>query len=275
MHDYTWTDSNGIIAEEQNGFRKKRSTVDHISSLTNIIDTRKKFKLSTFCAFIDFRKAFDSVNRTLLWQKLANNGMSTKMLSAVRSLYQNVSACVRVNGYLTDWFKVNTGVRQGCSLSTILFNIFLNDIAVMLKSLHKGVTIGNENVCILLYADDIVLIAENENDLQTMLTTLNDWCISNSMCINIGKSNIVHFRPDSLQRSEYIFKCGESVVQYANSYLYLGITLTEHLDFSTTAKFVAKSTNRAFGLLIAKYKNRGGLPMMFIRNCIILVWCLL
>jgi len=144
--------------------------------------------------------------------------MSTKMLSAVRSLYQNVSACVRVNGYLTDWFKVNTGVRQGCSLSTILFNIFLNDIAVMLKSLHKGVTIGNENVCILLYADDIVLIEENENDLQTMLTTSNDWCKSNSMCISIGKSNIVHFRPDSLQRSEYIFKCGESVVQYANSY---------------------------------------------------------
>jgi len=75
----------------------------------------------------------------------------------------------------------------------------------MLKGLHKSVTIGNKNVCILLYADDIVLKAENENDLQTMLTTLNDWCKPNSMCINIGKSNIVHFRPDSLQRSEYIF----------------------------------------------------------------------
>jgi len=92
-----------------------------------------------------------------------------------------------------------------------------------------------------------------------MLTTLIDWCKSNSMYIIIGKSNIVHFRPDSLQRSEFIFKCGESVVQHANSYLYLGITMTEHLDFSTTAICVAKSANRALGLLITKYKYSGGL----------------
>ena len=69
-----WTDSNGIIAEEQNVFRKERSTVNHSSCLTNVIDTHKTFKLSTFCAFIDFRKALDSVNRNLLRQKLANNG---------------------------------------------------------------------------------------------------------------------------------------------------------------------------------------------------------
>ena len=53
--------------------------------------------------------------------------MSTKMLSAVRPLYQNVSCCVRVNGYCTEWFNVNTGLRQGCSLSTIMFNLFIND----------------------------------------------------------------------------------------------------------------------------------------------------
>jgi len=69
-----WTDSNGIIAKEQNVFRKERSTVNHSSCLTNVIDTHKTFKLSRFCAFIDFRKALDSVNRNLLRQKLANNG---------------------------------------------------------------------------------------------------------------------------------------------------------------------------------------------------------
>ncbi|XP_052810397.1 uncharacterized protein LOC128238477 [Mya arenaria] len=63
-----WTDDNDQIADEQNGFRKKRSTIDHISSLTNLVDTRKKNKQCTFCAFIDFSKAFDSVNRNLLWK---------------------------------------------------------------------------------------------------------------------------------------------------------------------------------------------------------------
>lgn len=111
--------------------------MDQISSLTNIIDTRKKGKQSTFCAFIDFRKAFDSVNRNLLWRKLTDIGMPTKMLAAVRSLYKDVSACVRVNGLYTDWFNVESGLRQGCSLSTILFNIFLNDLAMLLKTYKK------------------------------------------------------------------------------------------------------------------------------------------
>lgn len=255
-----WTDDNDLIVEEQNGFRKKRSTVDHISSLTNVIETRKKSKKSTFCAFIDFRKAFDSIDRNLLWHKLSDIGMSTKMLSALKSLYSDISCCVRVNGFLTDWFNVNTGLRQGCSLSTVLFNIFINDLAVLVKGLHKGIKIGDEDICILLYADDIVLIAENENDLQAMLTLLNDWCTANGMSVNISKSNIVHFRPESVQRSEYVFYCGQSVIEYANSYLYLGITLSEYLDYGITAKVVAQSAGRALGLLIAKFKSCGGLP---------------
>ena len=60
---------------EQNGFRKRRNTIDHISSLTSIIDTRKKRNLSTFCAFIDFRKAYDTINRAKLWNRLSDIGV--------------------------------------------------------------------------------------------------------------------------------------------------------------------------------------------------------
>ncbi len=85
------------IVDEQNGFRKKRSTVDQIACLTNIIDTRKKLKLQTFCAFIDFRKAYDYIDRGILWNRLHNIGVSSKMLTAVKSLYVSVTAAVRVN----------------------------------------------------------------------------------------------------------------------------------------------------------------------------------
>ena len=255
-----WSDDNDLIVEEQNGFRKKRSTIDHLSSLTNIIDTRKLNKKSTFCAFIDFRKAFDSINRNLLWHKLASIGMSSRMLSAVRSLYNEVTSCVRVNGYLSDWFNVSTGLRQGCSLSTILFNIYINDLAVSLKSMNKGVDIGNEKICILLYADDIVILTENETDLQEMLDNLSNWCHLNGMFVNNSKSNIVHFRPKSVSRSDYMFKCGTSNIEYASRYMYLGIMLDEYLDYNVTSKCVAQSAGRALGLLIAKFKNAGGLP---------------
>ena len=62
----TWAESNNILSDEQNGFRKKRRTVDQICSLVNLIETRKKQKQSTFVAFIDFRKAYDFINRTTL-----------------------------------------------------------------------------------------------------------------------------------------------------------------------------------------------------------------
>ena len=79
-------------------------------------------------------------------------------------------------------------------MSTLLFNLFVNDLALRIKSLGKGVNIGNENVSILMYADDIILIAENEEDLQHMLYELKNNCSVNSMIIKLTKSNIVHFR---------------------------------------------------------------------------------
>ena len=82
-------------------------------------------KLLTFCAFIDFRKAYDYINRNKLWQRLQEINVSTKMLTAIKSLYTNVSACVKVNNLTTDWFDVNSGLRQGRSLSPLLFNLYI------------------------------------------------------------------------------------------------------------------------------------------------------
>ena len=102
-------------------------------------------------------------------------------------------SCVRVNSYRTEWFDVNCGLRQGCVLSPLLFNLFINDLAVFLKSLDLGVKIADENVCLMLYADDVVLFAESEADLQLLLNSLNDWCGRNDMTVNMAKSNVVHF----------------------------------------------------------------------------------
>ena len=75
-----------------------------------------------------------------------------------------------------EWFNVKTGLRQDCALSPILFNLFVNDFAVAVKVLGKGVEIDDgEKVCIMMYADDIVLLADNENDLQPMLNLLDNW----------------------------------------------------------------------------------------------------
>ena len=213
------------------------------------------------------------ISRDILWDRLSKIGVSGKLFAAVKSLYSSVSACVRVNNLTTDWFSVNRGVRQGCCLSPLLFNLFINDLALKIKSLGKGVDIDNERVCLLLYADDIVLIADNAEDLQALINTLYEWCNINCMSVNPKKSNVVHFRPNSEQTCDFEFKCGADEIATVDRYSYLGITLTEFLDYDITAKIIAQSASRALGLLIAKYKNMGGMPFdVFTKLFDALVW---
>ena len=81
----------------------------------------------------------------------------------------------------------------------MLFNLFIhvNEVALQIKLLGKGVQVGNDMVSIFLYADDVVLLADNPTDLQLMIDSLLDWCNSNGITINSKKSNVVHFRPNS------------------------------------------------------------------------------
>ena len=108
-----WVEVNNFLQDEQNGFRKKRSTVDQLLSFTNIVESRKLKRLDTFVAFIDFSKAYDHINRGLLWQKLERLGLNGNILNALKSLYCDVRCCVKLGmgSLLTEWFSVNTGLR--------------------------------------------------------------------------------------------------------------------------------------------------------------------
>ena len=173
-----FAEKHGLIADEQNGFRGKRSCIDHIMSLVNIVESRIKKKQNTFAAFIDFRKAYDSISRDLLWKKLATCGINVngRFFKALQGIYDNVQCSVKVNGHLSDWFQVTTGLKQGCLLSPIIFNMYINDLVSNIKELCTGIPIAGENVCLLMYADDLVLLARNERDLQNMLNVLHEWC---------------------------------------------------------------------------------------------------
>ena len=195
-----------------------------------------------------------------MWAKLDSIGVSGKLFNAVKSLYASVASCVHINSLTTDWFDVSCGLRQRCCLSPLLFNLFINDVAIRIKALGKGVMIDEDLVCILMYADDIVFISENAEDLQLILNCLNEWCGANAMSVNASKSNDVHFRPNSIPKTGHGFTCGEHRLVISDRYTYLGLTLNEYLDFNVTARAVAQSAGRALGLLIAKSKCMGGMP---------------
>ena len=79
------------------------------------------------------------------------------MYNALLSLYEDVKCCVKVKGFYTDWFSVSCGLKQGCCLSPILFNLYINDMVNSITSLGIGVNIWDDNVSVLLYADDLVI----------------------------------------------------------------------------------------------------------------------
>ena len=88
------------------------------------------------------KKAYDYVDRDILWRRLESYGIGGKMFNAIKSLYKSVSACVRQNGISSNWFDIHTGLRQGCSLSPILFNLYINDLALKVKAVGEGLDIG-------------------------------------------------------------------------------------------------------------------------------------
>ena len=165
-------ESKNIIVDEQNGFRKNRSCEDHIFSLSSVINNRMLENKHTFTAFIDMNKAFDCINRNFLYYKLLHNNITGNIYYAIKAVYSNTLSAVLVNDVLTDWFITESGVRQGDNLSPTLFALYVNDLALEINAQNLGVEFDNSRLSILLYADDIVLISENEKNPKRCLTWL-------------------------------------------------------------------------------------------------------
>ena len=248
------------LADEQNGFRRMRSCDDHLFSITSVIRNRKRKKLPTLIAFVDFEKAFDRVNRDLLIQKLRNIGLGNKMCANIKNIYSNCQCMVNVNSFLTDSFSSKTGVRQGDTLSPTLFNLYINDLAVALKASGKGLKF-NENleIATLLYADDLAILAESEENLQVMLEILSQWCHQWRMTVNVSKTKVIHFRIKSQFRTNFKFLIGDNEIEVVEKYKYLGLVLDEHLDFNVTTSVLAGSAGRALGAVSTKFNQLKGM----------------
>ena len=257
----TYLESNKILVDEQNGFRACRSCIDHIFVLCTVVRNRKMQGKDTFVCYIDYKKAFDSVERNLLLFKLSQIGITGNMYNAISSMYSNPRARVILNEHETDYFDCPVGVKQGDCLSPTLFAIFINDLATEIKDSNIGIILEEGLLLnILLYADDIVLLAENEEDMQSLLFMVECWCKRWRLEVNLSKTNVMHFRKKRKKQSNFMFLFDKKNVQYCSSYRYLGANINEYLDFSFTAKCQADAAGRALGSIITKMIKNQGLP---------------
>jgi hypothetical protein len=116
------------LTEQQAGFRKDRSCTDKIAALRIIIEQSLEWNTSLFLNFVDFEKAFDSLDRELLWNLMAHYGIHQKFINIIMNSYSNMQCRVIHESKLTESFDVKTGVKQGCLLSPFLFLLAIDYI---------------------------------------------------------------------------------------------------------------------------------------------------
>ena len=214
-----------------------------------------------FACFIDMQKAFDWVDRDLLFYKLISYNITGKIYWAIKSMYVNTQSCLQINEFFTDWFSVLNGVKQGDNLSPTLFALFINDLVNELDSLRYGIQVGTYKINVLLYANDIVILAENETILQKLLDKLYAWCTKWKLEISQSKSKIIHFRKNRKPQSQVSFSVGNMKTDYVQAYRYLGVTFDEHLSFNVRnvrnlqMQELTDAGGRALGGIIAKFKQ--------------------
>ena len=250
-----YMEQNNILSDEQNGFRESRSCEDHIYVMDTLINTKLNQNQQVFACFVDFSKAFDLINRDQLLLQVLNNNVDGKFYWSLKSLYAQTTACIKINNDYTDFFNIHNGVRQGDPLSPTLFSLFIDSLIKELKSLNLGIDVEDFVLTVLAYADDIVILSNSEEKLQTLLDTLTVWCNKWRLSVNNTKSAIVHFRKPKSKMTTYSFKLAGEDVEVVSEYKYLGIILDEHLTYKSATKILANAGGRALGGIISKFKS--------------------
>ena len=130
------------MGQEQAGFREGYSTIDHIFVLHLITELYQSVHKRVYCALIDYRKPFDSINRPLLWQKLLSYNINGKLYNVVKNMYDKAKSCVKIGNLYSDYFPCNIGVRQGDNLSPLLFALIINDFSHYVGESYKGLCVS-------------------------------------------------------------------------------------------------------------------------------------
>lgn len=257
-------EDNNVIPPEQGGFRKNFRTADNMFILKSLIDKYKYVnKTGLFTCFVDFSKAFDSVWRPGLLFKLMKNNVTGNMYKIIKSMLSNSSSQLKLGEGLLPPIKPSKGVRQGCSLSPTLFNLFISDLpSFLLENSKVSVELQQYLLSCLLWADDLVLFSSSSSGLNKIIDSLRVYCERWNLNVNYDKTKVVEFKNSYLRKDhfdqKYFFGCKE--IHKTDSYTYLGISFHKSGKCSFSAADIVNKAKKA----IFKLKNE--LPIPFHQN---------
>ena len=233
----------------------------------------RKAGVSLFMCFIDLQKAYDTVDRTLLWQVLTRIGVPPQMIAVIQQFHDGMRACVRPDdGVCSDWFEVEQGLRQGCVLSPLLFNIFFAAVlTVVLLRFSEEPTILAELVHLkepptsmgpepamdyvcravwgMLYADDACIVSRSPQGLAKMMEVIVEVCRAFALTVSAKKTETMCMPPLRTPRTMVQIEAAGQTYKQVQSFTYLGGVVTEVPDMSVE---IARRT-RACWMRIRRY----------------------
>ena len=222
-----YLDEFDILNDSQYGFRCGRSTCDAILKLTDHILQEFDKKCYSIAVFLDLKKAFETVNHSILLQKLASIGLSDLAICWFQSYLTGRKQYVKFKNSLSDYKFINHSVPQSSNLDPVLFIIYINDIINSLSFLKP-----------ILFADDSCFFCSGENlnqiidKVNTDLIMINNWISANELTLNIEKSHYVVFnRKKKVPPDIGKLFITNNELSRVNSTIFLGITLCDNLSW--------------------------------------------
>ena len=249
-----WSTNQEKISKQQFGFQKGKSVVDCVFLLHAIISKVLNSGEKLYCAFIDYEKCFDKIDRNYLWHKLLLENVSCKFVTALKAMYKTVKLCIRYKSSFSQFFTSYIGLKQGDPSSPLLFMLFVNDIINNINTDLNGIfTINELKLFLILFADDQVVFAKSPQSLQSMLNDIENYCETWRLKINTSKTKIMIFEKG--RRTSYDFYIYNTVIDVVDSFKYLGITLFKNGNWYRSQKTIAQHASYALYNLFTVFND--------------------
>lgn len=233
------------ISQEQHGFVKNRSTVTNLIETTTYIAEALERRSQIDVIYLDFEKAFDSVNHLILLEKIKNIGIPKKLLSWIKSFLIHRKCYVKVKNAMSTEYSPTSGVPAGCSFSSFLFNIFIDDITRL--------QIQTRNIKFKLFADDVKILGEikSESDyerMQEVLIEIEKWSVSNRLKMNVKKVKLLRISR-SLTENNSIYRYADIDIERVGFQRDLGVIFDSKFGFEKHIETISKKAFVSLGFV--------------------------
>ena len=252
-----------LLPESQCGFRPGRGTCDMVFVVRQLQEKTREQQRGIHMAFVDLSKAFDRVPRVLLWNLLSRFGCPSRVVGLIRSFHDGMKVRVSTSGALSDEFSVTVGVKQGCVMAPVLFNIFMLGVTYILHRDAGGEGIGLryrfdrslfdlsklkaktktrlEQIYELQYADDAAIVAHSPEALQKMIDIIHNTYNRMGLKMNTDKTEVL--------RGGTPITVGSAQLGSVRDFKYLGSYLSDDCTIEKEITYRIGRSAASFGSL--------------------------